>query len=123
VCYWVFDRFLFIENLVVNEPYRGRGLAIGLINELKKINRMLVSEVEPMDTDNPVTVHRINFYEKNGFVMNDYFYERPPISQDSDYIQMKIVSYQKKLTKDEFLYLKDLLYRHVYDINYIESNK
>jgi len=123
VCYWIFDRFLFIENLVVNEPYRGRGLASSLINELKTINRILVSEVEPMDTDNPITVHRIKFYEKKGFVMNDYFYERPPISRDSDYIQMKIVSYQKKLTEDEFLYLKDLLYRHVYDINYIESNK
>ncbi len=66
LCYWHFDRFVYVEYLAVNPAIRSSGLGSRLMQEfLDNIALPVVLEVEPPVS--PLTERRIGFYQRLGF--------------------------------------------------------
>ena len=88
---WLFDDFTFIEHLAVNPNHRNAGIGTRFLNGILKIQEKTVClEVELPDTE--IAVRRIGFYERNGFFLNEYHYEQPPISKGRKPIRLYIMT-------------------------------
>ncbi|QOY34173.1 GNAT family N-acetyltransferase [Anaerobacillus isosaccharinicus] len=61
------DDFIFIDYLFVSKEARGQGLGKKLLNKLKKKEKPIILEVEPVDYEETDTQKRLKFYEREGF--------------------------------------------------------
>lgn len=112
---WYFDTFVFIEHFAVKEEARNGGLGVAMLDMLKKEEkRGMILEVEPPEDE--LKCRRIRFYERNGFVLNDYAYKQPPITAGTNEIPLKIMSLPGALEEEQFLDVRRQLYRVVYGI-------
>lgn len=65
--YAEFDAFIFIDYLWVSSEARGQGIGRKLIEKLKRRNKPIILEVEPIDYDDTDTEKRLRFYSREGF--------------------------------------------------------
>ncbi|MFD2045350.1 GNAT family N-acetyltransferase [Ornithinibacillus salinisoli] len=65
--YAEFDTFIFIDYVWVSSEARGQGIGHQLIEKLKKKNKPIILEVEPVDYDDTDTAKRLHFYKREGF--------------------------------------------------------
>ena len=97
---WVFENFVFIEHIAIDENKRGGGYgskAIELIKE--KYNKPLILEAEAPVTEQQIK--RINFYNRLGFNVNSFNYTQPSY-HGGEGVPLLILSYPNKLTDEEF---------------------
>lgn len=66
--YAEFKSFIFIDYLYVSAESRGQGLGHKLIEKLKKKDKPIILEVEPVDYKDTDTEKRLRFYQREGFV-------------------------------------------------------
>lgn len=65
--YAEFDTFIFIDYLWVSSNTRGQGIGHQLMNKLKKKNKAIILEVEPIDYEDTDTEKRLKFYSREDF--------------------------------------------------------
>ncbi|KKB38120.1 GNAT family N-acetyltransferase [Bacillus thermotolerans] len=65
--YVEFDEFVFIDYLFVSKESRGQGLGHKLIEKLKKKDKPIILEVEPINYEDSDTEKRLRFYAREGF--------------------------------------------------------
>ena len=97
---WVFENFVFIEHIAIDENKRGGGYgskAIELIKE--KYNKPLILEAEAPVTEQQIK--RIKFYNRLGFNVNSFNYTQPSY-HGGEGVPLLILSYPSKLTDEEF---------------------
>lgn len=113
--YWDFGDFVYAEHFAVAPELRGQGTGSALMRELFDIvgNRPIVLEAEP-SADSDIASRRIAFYERLGFVLNEYEYIQPPLIKGESPIPLVIMSAPAKLTESEYIKIRDSLYREVY---------
>lgn len=113
---WKFSDFTYGEHFAVSQDLRGSGMGGRIINEAAKIaEKRFCFEVEPPETD--IAKRRIAFYERNGFILNDFHYIQPPLSESTESLRLMIMSYGKMLTDMEFQAIKNTVYRNVYGVS------
>jgi GNAT superfamily N-acetyltransferase len=61
------DEFIFIDYLFVSKNARGQGLGHKLIEKLKKREKPIILEVEPVNYEDSDTAKRLHFYKREGF--------------------------------------------------------
>lgn len=59
--------FVFVDYVYVSPEARGQGLGHQLIEKLKKKNKPIILEVEPIDYEDSDTEKRLHFYKREGF--------------------------------------------------------
>lgn len=114
--YFDLDAMLFIEHLVVTDPYRDQGIGGLILQEFCKLaEKPVVLEVElPVNTLNQ---RRIGFYERNGFVFNAYEYTQPAIDRGRRPIPLALMTRPEGLkNREEFEFFRQNLYKQVYGI-------
>jgi ribosomal protein S18 acetylase RimI-like enzyme len=112
---WKLDGVNFIEHFAVDKSLRNNGIGSKILNELcKNIGGNICLEVEPPIND--LKKRRIAFYTRNGFVINDYDYMQPAYSTAKNPVPLKIMSYGKALTKNDFEKAKNEIYKKVYKL-------
>lgn len=60
--------FVFVDYVYVSSASRGQGLGHKLIEKLKKKNKPIILEVEPVNYEDTDTEKRLRFYKREGFV-------------------------------------------------------
>lgn len=91
--FWEFDNFRYIEHLATDSNIRGRGIGKHLLQHFLSLNSLpVVIEVEiPQDE---MSVRRVNFYNRLGFVMrHDFYYMQPPYDAHKNPLEMKLMTY------------------------------
>lgn len=113
--YWDFGDFVYAEHFAVAPELRGQGTGSALMGELRAIvgNRTLVLEAEP-PADSDIAARRIAFYERLGFVLNEYDYIQPALIEGERPIPLVIMSSPRRLTESEYQSIRDRLYKEVY---------
>ena len=113
--YWELDGFVYIEHFAVSPELRGLGIGSGLMSELRRTvgDRILVLEAEP-PSDSTIAARRIAFYQRLGFVLNEYDYLQPAMAEDESEVPLVIMSSPKVLSHSEYRVIRDILYREIY---------
>ncbi len=110
---WDLGTFIFIEHLAVSEKIRGTGFGSKMLKEyLDRCKRPVIIEVESTKMEG--AKRRIDFYKRMGFSFSNFGYTQPDLQNTSQKIDLNIMSYPNQITKKEFLSLKKLLFRQVY---------
>ena len=113
ICAWHFEGFIFLEHFAVAPEYRNNGIGFSMIKSLLSNSKELAFlEAEPPQTQ--LQKRRVNFYERCGFFINDYEYCQPAFSKYLPAVPLKIMSYGKSLSFEEFSQIKNLIYKEVY---------
>ena len=110
---WEFESFTYIEHFAVEPVLRNSGTGSAMLQELvRKYQKQICLEVELPEDE--LTRRRIGFYERNGFVFNEYPYIQPPISKGKSPVPLRIMTYGSAITQDTFEEMKRVLYQRVY---------
>ena len=110
---WDLGYFAFIEHFAVKEEYRSAGIGTKLLqNLLIQLAKPVILEVELPET--LLAKKRIAFYEKNGFLVNNYAYMQPAIAKGRKEIPLILMSYPGALNTVEYIAVKNSLYAQVY---------
>ena len=75
--YWTAPEYVYIEHLAISP----------------------VLEIDPPETE--IAVRRLRFYERLGFVRNDYHYVHPSFQRPYEPHQLVLMSYPKAMTDEE----------------------
>lgn len=75
--YWLHDNILFVEHLAVHPDMRGQNFGNKILERLIGANpgKTILLEIDPPRDD--ISMRRLRFYERLGFVVNDIEYEHP----------------------------------------------
>lgn len=110
---WEFESFIYIEHFAVDPALRNSGTGSAMLQKLvKQYQKPICLEVELPEDE--LTRRRIGFYERNGFVFNEYPYIQPPISKGKSPVPLRIMTYGSAITQDTFEEMKRVLYQRVY---------
>lgn len=111
---WELSEYLFVEYLAVNERFRNNGTGSQILKELCDMYKIpLCLEVEPPESD--IAKRRIGFYKRNGFYLNDYYYEQPAYSEKQAAVPLMIMTTEKEISEEEFLIMRREIYKEVYN--------
>lgn len=118
VCFlaiWEFSNFVFIEHFATNPKYRNQGIGAKALKECTQlIHKPFCLEVEL--PDNELAMRRIHFYQRNDFCLNDYDYMQPSYEPNQEAIPLKIMTLHQSISKEQFQFIKNILYKEVYNI-------
>ncbi len=110
---WDLGEFIFIENFATDESVRGQGFGGDLLDfVIEKYQKDVILEVELPNDE--MQIRRIGFYERHGFIYNDFYYLMPPLHVGDDFLPLKIMSYQKTFNVKSFEPYKELIYKIAY---------
>ncbi len=111
---WEFSAFRFGDHFAVAEKARNAGIGSKLLSRILAASELpFILEVEPAESS--LAARRINFYQRNGFVKNDFPYLLPPMQEGCKAIPMYIMSYPAALSHSDFVKMRDTLYETVYN--------
>ncbi|MFV0381312.1 MAG: GNAT family N-acetyltransferase [Breznakia sp.] len=111
---WEFENTVFIENFAVEKSFRGSGIGSRMLQEIvhRYKTKTIVLEVETAyDT---ISQKRVNFYKKNGFVLNDYSFQQPQICNDLNPFPLSFMLYNQQMDKAGFEAMKTYIFSKVY---------
>lgn len=110
---WDLGPIIFVEHFAVNSQYRNGGIGTKMLQEMKSMaGKTLCLEVELPEEE--LAKRRIEFYERNGFYLNEYPYMQPSLSEGQAEIPLFIMTTKRKVDEREFQSIKSLLYEKVY---------
>ncbi len=113
IAYWDFDKYKYIEHFAVAQNERGKQIGKNMLLEFVSLSdKIVVLEVELPEGD--IEKRRIEFYKRCGFFYNEYNYLQPPIRNGQAMLPLRIMSYGRKINENEYINLKNMLYKFVY---------
>lgn len=106
---WDCGDFIHGEHFAVFPEARNGGIGKKTIELIKEIagSKKIIIEVEPADND--IAKRRIEFYKREGFMMNDYEYIHPSYSNFKPY-KLIVMSYPKTISQKEFETFRDFAF-------------
>ena len=97
---WDLGDFVYLEHLAVTASRRNAGLGQKLLHLFTgRFDKPFFVEVEPPEDE--LTRRRIGFYERNGFVLNDYDYVQPPLGEGRNPVPLRIMTRPRRMEREE----------------------
>ena len=114
---WEFDEIIYIEHLAIFDNMRNGGYGRKVLADLAaRTSKMILLEVEHPEEE--IQHRRINFYKKQGFVMNDHFYAHPSYHGE-DPVELLIMTYPQAISSEELDKFKEQNFPRIH-FRYIE---
>lgn len=99
--YWTAPEYVYIEHLAISPDLRGANMGSRVLEAFCRKAGRIVLEIDPPETE--IAVRRLRFYERLGFVRNDYHYVHPSFQRPYEPHQLVLMSYPKAMTDDAVL--------------------
>ena len=97
--YWTAPEYVYIEHLAISPDLRGANMGSRVLEAFCRKAGRIVLEIDPPETE--IAVRRLRFYERLGFVRNDYHYVHPAFQRPCEPPQLVLMSYPKAMTDEE----------------------
>lgn len=104
--YAEFDDFIFIDYLLVSKESRGKGVGRKLLEKLKKKQKPIILEVEPIDYEDTDTEKRRKFYAREGFELAKSIGYRRKSLATQEVNEMEILYWSPTHESEEAIYEK-----------------
>lgn len=116
LCYMEVEDFVFIDYLVIIESHQGNKQGEKILQYFKnKINKPIVLEVEHPEDE--ISKRRISFYQRQGFILNNYQYVIPPVRSLKYAISFLLMTYPTSLSEDAYTNMYPRILKTVYGID------
>ena len=98
ILWWDFEHIRYIEHLAIVPRLRGKGYGQRILKKFtSRPDIPLLLEVEHPDTE--INKRRINFYQRIGFVVNEYEYKQPPYKKCGNDVPLILMTYPNVISK------------------------
>jgi ribosomal protein S18 acetylase RimI-like enzyme len=114
ILWWGFDDVRYVEHLATSPRLRGEGRGRRVLDKFisgKDIPILL--EVEhPVDE---ISRRRISFYERAGFVLNEYPYTHPPYKNGGEDVPLMLMSRPDAITENDLARFREKRHPVIYE--------
>jgi len=100
IAYWDFNDLIYIEHLAVNPEMRGKNIGTGMLSEFIKKDKPVILEIDPLVDE--VSRKRLQFYQRLGFVMNNYVHHHPAYDKQYPPHELIVLSVPITLTQPQY---------------------
>lgn len=105
--YWEFENYRYIEHLAISANLRGKNYGSKVLKKFCDYNGTIILEIDPPVDD--ISVKRLNFYSNLGFTLQEFNHIHPPYRKEYEGHSLKIMSYNKNISEDEYSYFNVFL--------------
>lgn len=115
ITYWEFDRFYYVEHFATNPALRNGGYGKRTLEYLcNYLKRPIVLEVErPIEE---MAQRRIQFYQRQGFMLWEKDYNQPPYKPGDRFLPMFLMVHGDLNEEKDFEEIKSTIYAEVYGV-------
>lgn len=97
---WELPSFIFLETFAVKSSYRGHGIGTQLLEFASgQWSKPQLLEAEPPET--AAAARRIAYYERFGYLLNDWNYWMPPMRRGEAPERLKLLSKPAILSREQ----------------------
>ena len=97
--HWGADGYRYVEHLAVSPALRGQNMGSAALSAFcRKVGRVIL-EIDPPADD--ISIRRLHFYERLGFVANPYRYIHPSFRKPFTPHRLVLMSYPGAITYEE----------------------
>lgn len=114
---WLIETFFYIEHFAIAQHIRGAGYGQKSLSALCQLYPRIVLEIDPLVDE--VARKRLHFYEKNGFIKNDYSHHHPSYNDKYTPHKLEILSLHSPFTQDEYQTFNQFLVNTVMNRNFL----
>lgn len=98
--YWKYGKYTYIEHLAISPSLRGKNYGSKILWSFCKENKDTILEIDnPIDE---ISIKRLKFYLRIGFKLQDFEHIHPPYRKEYDGHNLKIMSFNRDLSKEEY---------------------
>lgn len=108
--HWTTDGFHYIEHLAVSPRLRGQQIGSRALEAFCR-DRRVILEIDPPEEE--VSIRRLHFYERLGFVANPHHYIHPSFRRPFHPHRLVVMSRPGPLTDPEIRRFADFVREHV----------
>lgn len=113
--YWKFSSFVYIEHFAIDSHLRNKNYGSQTLKLFcQEINVPIVLEAE--EPTDEIARRRIDFYQRQGFIIQDVPYLQPPYRPEDEWFPLKLVTYGSIKIEQDYHLIKDTIYREVYNV-------
>lgn len=109
--HWQAGPLRYVEHLAVDPALRGQQVGSRALDALGERFGRLVLEIDP--PEDGISVRRLHFYERQGFVVNPWHYLHPSFRRPFEPHRLVLLSRPTPLTNEEARDFADFIREHV----------
>lgn len=107
------EDFVYVEHFAICPEKRNGGFGGDVLEAFVKwYGKNVVLEVELPEDD--LTKRRIGFYQRHGFVLNDYPYLQPPLRKGQGFLPLRLMTSPYHIDEAMYTKYRKLIYENVY---------
>lgn len=113
VTWWDFEGFRYVEHLATNPERRNGGYGGRILEHMRhESSAPVVLEVEMPEDE--MSVRRVGFYRRHGFVLWEREYVQPAYRRDGEPLPMRLMARGDLDPERDFDAVRGMIYREVY---------
>ena len=109
--YWQTPEFTYAEHLAIQPALRGAKIGGRALAEFCRRSGRVILEIDPPETE--IACRRQRFYERMGFVTNDFPYIHPSFQRPCEPHRLVLMSYPTAMSPEEFHRLEEFVHGRV----------
>lgn len=94
--YWDTPRFAYVEHLAVDPALRGQNVGSRALKAFCRSMSRVILEIDPPEDE--ISIRRLHFYQRLGFIENNCPYLHPSFSRPFDAHRLVLMSYPDPIT-------------------------